>query len=89
MRVIGDITRARALAIAMCALTGIHSAQVQGTDFSAITPEKAGFSSERLNRLEALMLQAVAEKQYGGVVVLFGEAWESCPIRVIRQARWN
>lgn len=58
------------LAVAMYALAGIHSAQAQGTGLPVTTPEKVGFSGERLNRLDALMHQAVTEKQYGGIVVL-------------------
>jgi len=70
MRRISDFARAGALAMIMSALAGIQSARAQGTDLPIATPEKVGFSSERLKQLDALMQQAVADKQYGGIVVL-------------------
>jgi CubicO group peptidase (beta-lactamase class C family) len=60
-------TRIGALAIVICT---IHSARAQAADLPVATPEKVGFSSERLKRLDIVMEQSVADKQYGGVVVL-------------------
>lgn len=70
MKVVSDVARAGALALVLCAPAGIRVAQAQGSDAPVISPEKVGFSSERLKRLDAVMHQAVEEKQYGGVVVL-------------------
>lgn len=57
-----------------CFLTGVWAllwcALAQSAELPRIAPGKAGFSSERLQRLDALMQRAVADKQYGGVVVL-------------------
>jgi CubicO group peptidase (beta-lactamase class C family) len=62
-----DIARAGALALVLFVLTGsqVHSAELPTT-----APEKVGFSADRLKRLDAVMEQAVDDKQYGGIVVL-------------------
>lgn len=44
--------------------------QIHGAELLTVAPDKVGFSGERLERLDALMRQAVTDRQYGGIVVL-------------------
>ena len=48
-----------------------QQAQTQRTlDMTVVKPETVGFSSERLERLHALMQQAVDQKQIAGIVTI-------------------
>jgi hypothetical protein len=51
-------------------LGGLDYAHAQRGDLPTAGPEKLGFSSERLERLDSVMRRAVEEKQYGGIVTL-------------------
>jgi CubicO group peptidase (beta-lactamase class C family) len=44
--------------------------QRHATDMTVVKPESVGFSSERLERLHALMQQAVDQKQIAGIVTI-------------------
>ena len=44
--------------------------RADGAELPTVAPDKVGFSAERLKRLDALMQQAVADRQYGGIVIL-------------------
>jgi CubicO group peptidase (beta-lactamase class C family) len=46
------------------------SIQCRGQDVPTAAPEKPGFSTERLKRLDTLMQQAIDDRQYGGIVAL-------------------
>jgi hypothetical protein len=57
-----------ALVMFVCILTTVRP--VHAVDLPITAPERVGFSTERLKRLDQLMQQAVAEQQYGGVVYI-------------------
>jgi CubicO group peptidase (beta-lactamase class C family) len=50
-------------------LQAVH-AQHQALDMTVVKPESVGFSQERLERLHALMQQAVDQKQIAGIVTI-------------------
>ena len=63
------------LLAAMVLVAGVHQAQAQQANnktpnLSENKPETLGFSSERLDRLHAVMQQEVAQKQLAGIVTL-------------------
>jgi CubicO group peptidase (beta-lactamase class C family) len=68
----------RALVAGVVLVFGIYSSQAQQagrhavdvTDVAVVKPESVGFSSERIERLHALMQQAVDQKQIAGIVTI-------------------
>jgi CubicO group peptidase (beta-lactamase class C family) len=59
------------LLLVICALrTNAQEAGSKTSDFAASKPESLGFSSERLNRLDAAMQQQVDQKHLAGIVTL-------------------
>jgi CubicO group peptidase (beta-lactamase class C family) len=50
--------------------TNSHAPTSRALDMTVVKPESVGFSSERLERLHALMQQAVDKKQIAGIVTI-------------------
>ena len=62
---------AAACMIALCAApVPAQQATSSATDITVVRPETVGFSSERLERLHALMQQSVDQKQIAGIVTI-------------------
>lgn len=67
MKRLPGVARAAALHLVVFALICSRALAVEPL---TVAPEKVGFSTERLKRLDALMQHAGDEKQYGGIVLL-------------------